>query len=483
MSSDFFGIRFHHALDAWGFFLNHLPFGSLLSPGLAKLYFALVVTLFGLVSETPALQDATQPPDSQSGSQPWRPSFGSSNESSTNGSQLSGPAAGTTSAPAQDEFTSRGNADERNPSGTAKNSTERGTLNDPREAPAGRFADNNDVTGGTGITRITRSMEQLPNTAGQVWREYDISPYTSRITNHLHPQQAVIDWILKETGSELWFHQPMGILNATPHQLFVYHTPEVQNSIRQLVDRFVYTQGQIQRIEMTLMTIDNPNWRTSAYRMLQPIETQSPGVEAWVISKENAAMLQGQLVRRIDAKLVNSGSITNHEGQSFSVSNLKPTQYVAGLQWFANQVPNYQPQLASINEGYSITISCLSGIDGRSIEAIVKCEIDQIEQLTNVNIDVPGTYGNQERMGMQVPRIISWRFNERFRWANDQVLLLSCGVVSKIEPDQPNRINIPILSNNLKTRRADALLFIEFRGPANDQSLPAASNAMVPIRK
>lgn len=446
----------------------------------------LFVLFAGVDAVSGFYQAETDPPDNQNNqaaSQPWRPSFGVINNQAANKSQVPPNANRTAGVSSQDQFSVAPprNSDEANLPQAAKDSPAR-ELNDPRTAPSERFADKNDVTGGTGITRITRSMEQLPNTAGQVWREYDISPYTSRITNHQHPQQAVVDWILKETGTELWFHYPMGILNATPHQLFVYHTPEIQNLVRQLVDRFVYTQGQVQKVELTLMTVENPNWRTSAYRMLQPIQTQSPGVEAWVLSKENAAMLQSQLTRRIDARLINSGSITNHDGQPFYLTNTKPTQYVAGLQWLASQVPSYQPQIASINEGYSITISCLSGIDGQSIEAIVKCEIDQLEKLTNVKIDVPGMYGNQERMTMQVPRVISWRLNERFRWSNDQVLLLSCGVVSKLEPDQPNRINIPILSDNIRTRRADALLFVEFRGPATEPSLPGASNAMIPIR-
>ncbi len=40
-----------------------------------------------------------------------------------------------------------------------------------------------------------------PNEAGQVWREYDITPYTARVTSTNRPEQAIIDWVLRETGT------------------------------------------------------------------------------------------------------------------------------------------------------------------------------------------------------------------------------------------------------------------------------------------
>ncbi len=71
------------------------------------------------------------------------------------------------------------------------------------------------ANGTPSITRVTKSMTKLPNDAGQVWREYDITPYTSRITGINDPQQAILDWILKETGTEMWFNQPLGISAPT----------------------------------------------------------------------------------------------------------------------------------------------------------------------------------------------------------------------------------------------------------------------------
>src|SRR6187401_3512750 len=63
--------------------------------------------------------------------------------------------------------------------------------------------------------KVTKGQGVLPNDYGQVWREYDISPYTLRVRDVTKPEQAVIDWVLRETGTEVWFSEPLGILNAS----------------------------------------------------------------------------------------------------------------------------------------------------------------------------------------------------------------------------------------------------------------------------
>ncbi|MCA9212878.1 MAG: hypothetical protein KDB27_07435, partial [Planctomycetales bacterium] len=87
-----------------------------------------------------------------------------------------------------------------------------------------------EVTGGTGT---------LPNSAGQVWREYDISSYVDRMKNVDHPEQAIVDWSLRETGTDHWFREPVGVLSASDSKLRVYHTPKTQRVVARIVDRFV----------------------------------------------------------------------------------------------------------------------------------------------------------------------------------------------------------------------------------------------------
>ncbi|MEM9943411.1 MAG: hypothetical protein AAF939_17745 [Planctomycetota bacterium] len=421
---------------------------------------------------------------------PWRPSFGqvapqNSNDNSGNPSSTSvtqGPQANSTAPPPRQPDP---NQQVTNQQGPGQQQPSRST--NQTDLPNSPFGSN---TGSTetrsitrssqsgGRTRVSRTFNQLPNSAGQVWREYDISPYTSRIKDSEKPHKAILDWILRETGQELWFNEPLGILNISKDRLLVYHTPEIQTVVKRLIDRFVWTRGQVQEVDIHLVTVDNPNWRSQSYSMLQPIDVKSPGVEAWMVSKENASILLAQLRRRVDFKEHGGGRVRSPDGQPFVIQKTEPVQFIRSLRWVPNQVPNYQPLLTQIEEGYRLEISTLSSIENEAIEAMIHCEVDQVEKLNPVTVGLPNYAGGAEEMNLQIPQLISWRLKERFRWPNDQVLLLSCGVVAKPDP-QRQRLPIRFPGANLtggRGDRADALLFIDYRGPANEAAVPLLSN-------
>jgi hypothetical protein len=118
------------------------------------------------------------------------------------------------------------------------------------------------VTGGKrSALRVSKGTGILPNEHGQVWREYDISPYTNNVKDSDRPQQAIIDWILRETGSDVWFSEPLGILSANSTTLRVYHTLEMQETVSAVVERFVSAGDQPHVLGLRLATVSSPNWR------------------------------------------------------------------------------------------------------------------------------------------------------------------------------------------------------------------------------
>ena len=329
-------------------------------------------------------------------------------------------------------------------------------------------------------------MSELPNDAGQVWREYDITPYSSAISGIDDPQQAILDWILKETGTEMWFNQPLGILSANRNQVRVYHTPEIQAIVHGIIDRFVNTRGQVQNLEVSLITIGKPNWRSAAYPVLQPIEVQSPGVEAWMVTKENAALLRASLARRGDFKDHGTGRIAHNDGQTVVLKKTQPVQFIRNFRWVTGQIPSYQPLVTTVDEGYTLEISSLSSLDGNTVEAAIQCHVDQVEKLDTVKVDVPGVVGaTTDRISLQIPQLVSWRLKERFRWRDDQVLLLSCGVVATPGPEAASAINLPRVFGSSGKRRADALLFVDYRGPQLPGNVPqnSADSRTVPVSR
>jgi hypothetical protein len=331
------------------------------------------------------------------------------------------------------------------------------------------------------IAKVTNGNGTLPNDAGQVWREYDITPYTLRVTSTNRPEQAIVDWILRETGYDAWHSDPLGILSANGRTLRVYHTPQMQQQVSDIVDRFVNPQTQDQAFGLRLITIGSPAWRAKMQQVLRPVPVQSQGVQAWLLSKEDAAMMIAELQKRTDFREHSSPHLLVQNGQATVVSASRPRTYIKDVILKAEVWPGFQPEMAQIDEGFSIEFKPLMSLDGKSIDAVVKCNIDQVEKLNSVMLDVPTPAAPRQRTEIQVPEMNTIHFAEKFHWPTDMVLLIGFGVVPTPTPPEPTALKIPLIS---PSDRADLLLFVENRGvdgkpPTITRALPSTT----PVRQ
>lgn len=308
----------------------------------------------------------------------------------------------------------------------------------------------------------------LPQQAGQTHRVYDLRPYTGYLTQYDRPEQAIVDWVLRETGTDVWFTQPFGFFNADRNQLSVYHTNEMHQVIAGVVDRFVAGEKDAQVMHLRVMTVGNPNWRSRAHMLMQHVTVDSPGVQAWLLSKENAALVLNMLRQRSDTRQVHDLDLVTHNGQTEKLASTRGRNFVRNVRPAPNTWPPYEPETGEVQEGYRLSISPLLSTDGRVIDCVVKAEIDQVDKLNHVDLELPLPNNQVHRTQIEVPQVVSWRLHERFRWPADMVLLLSCGVVASPEREQAA---IPLLNMSMLTGttagRADALMFVEFRGRAS----------------
>ena len=109
------------------------------------------------------------------------------------------------------------------------------------------------------------------------------------------------------------------------------------------------------------------------------------------------------------------------------------------------------------------------------IDAIVKCNVDQVEKMIPVRMEVPGVAPSRQLMSIEVPQVSGTRLQERFRWPSDKVLLISLGVVPCPMPGAQSPIPWPLTNS---APRADLLVLVEGRGKVAAAPAPAA--AMLP---
>ena len=333
-------------------------------------------------------------------------------------------------------------------------------------------------------TQRSGGVPNLPSDGGQYWEEYDLRPYTKELTTVDRPQQAVVDWILRDTGTDVWFTDPFGFINADRNTLRVYHNEKMQQLVRQSYERFVNGTTVPQAFGMRLLAIGNPNWRTRGHVYLKSVPAQSPGVQAYLASKENYALLMAMLRGRGDFRELASVSINTFNGQPQVLEQLRSRNFVRDFQRADGSVPPYLPVTGEIPEGYRLQVSPLMSLDKKSIDLMVKCHIDQVERFSSVTLDLPLAGGKTHSGQVQVPQMASWRLHERFRWPADEVLLLSCGVVAS--PQAVGSTTLLGQGSSLvgldrilpqSGQRADALLVIEYLGDANRAGAPAVPGA------
>jgi hypothetical protein len=319
----------------------------------------------------------------------------------------------------------------------------------------------------------------LPKDSGQYWVEYDLRPYTKNIRHLDHPQQGLVDWILRETGTDIWFSQPFGILNADRDTLRVYHTAAMHQVVADIHERFVNGSMETQVFGLRLIVISNPNWRNRATTFLRSVQVQTPGVNAWLLSKEDMALMMGNLRGRTDYKEAQAVDIVVHNGQTQTLEQLRGKSYVREYQRTEQGVPPFfLPVSAEVKEGYRVQFSPMLSVDMRTVDLAIKCSVDQIERLHPVTMELPYPNGQTQSVQIQVPQMASWQMHERFRWPADHSLLLSCGILAAPNPQaSPSLLTGGVQSLGLgglippsaAGARADALLLIEYKGRSSTQ--------------
>jgi hypothetical protein len=300
------------------------------------------------------------------------------------------------------------------------------------------------------------AVAQLPADAGQVWKAYDIGPFV-RVAG-AGSQKHVVDWVLQDTGYAAWHGGTVASLTADEAAVRVFHTPDMQARVEAIVARFTADAAAPHRFSVRVFGIGSPSWRGDARATMQPIAAATPGVQAWVVSRENAALLVGRLRTRGDCQELPTGPVLAGNGVPAILSGGRKRPYVKDVDVRPDVWPGWQTLGASCDEGFALDIHPLLGADGATVEAVVRCRIDQIERMAPVTVPVPA--GDRPRVQIEVPQVSAVRVGERFRWPSGQCLVIGLGLVPWPVPGQNAAGSATLLAD---AKRTDVIVVVEPR--------------------
>jgi hypothetical protein len=320
--------------------------------------------------------------------------------------------------------------------------------------------------------RVAESVQfsvgaNLPNDHGQTGRAYDISPYTNRPTQSQSPQNTLTNWILRRTGQEFWHGEPFGFISATRDQLFVYHTPEVQNFVADTVDRFVSSHHAQKTFSLRIISLNSPDWRNRNFTHLVPIRINTPGVQGWLVSKTHVGLILDSIARRNDAREHVSSNSVLRNAQTTVVPYHVTRNYVRDVQARPSAPGGYITDPTSLTEGFQFEITPLLSLDGKTLETRIKCDLVQVDRMHQLTFSTPSSAAPSAKVTVEVPQVANFSVDELISWPADTVLLLDLGIVPLLIPAPQ------------QTR--DRNLFEQVIAPLTDSSPPKRSNVLMLI--
>jgi hypothetical protein len=319
---------------------------------------------------------------------------------------------------------------------------------------------------GDRIARISATMEKIPQDNGQLWREYDITPYTQgrRLpSGSIPPEQMLIEWILRKTGTTRWHTAPFGILTADSEKLYAYHTREVQLIVADIVDRFVCPQLWNDACTLRIVSTTRPDWLSRNHSQMKPIPIATQGVQGWILEKTAAQNLLQELSRRSDFReLIPPQPLIAH-GIQHNVVVKRERQYLRDVQSNPSALNGYAEDRVSVDEGIGLTITPLAMLDGQHMAATIKLDIVQVERMFTTMVEIATATASRQRIQIESPQMAYFKLDEVVGFPKNQVLLLDLGTVPLPNTaDGESRNVLADISRGMNpARRGNVLIFIE----------------------
>ena len=302
---------------------------------------------------------------------------------------------------------------------------------------------------------VQQARGQLPADSGQTWKSHDISPWVQQAG--AGSQKHIVDWVLQETGYAAWHGATPASLSADEETLRSFHVPEMQARVEEIVARFVSDASSPHRFTVRVLGVGSPSWRNDARKMLRSIPAATPGVQAWIMSREEAAYLTALLRQRSDCAELPTGPVQAGNGLPAVLSGGRRRSYVQDVA-LTPAWPGWQSLPGVCDEGITLDLQPLLTRDGAAVEAVLRCRIDQVERMASVPVTL--ATAERQRVQIEVPQVSAVRIGERFRWPVSQVLVVGLGLVPWPVPGNNTASTAALLTD---AKRTDVVVLVEPR--------------------
>lgn len=295
---------------------------------------------------------------------------------------------------------------------------------------------------------------------GQVFRGFDITKYTSLPHENTNPEDAIIEWIFRRTGSGIWHGDRIAVLSAGRAQVRAYHTPKVLKQVEEMIERFTAAQpSDFLKIRVRFVAAANPGWRYYLSSRLVAQENGPQGQQYWYLDAETAAMARTQMQVVQGFQLLEDQEIKMINGQTLTIRREKDVDYISGPQRDNAAGLGYQPGTSKLKEGINLRFSPLLTYEGDAIDVALDLQANTVKSLIPTKILTRREIGAAD-MSIDVPEVVETRFNRTIKgWKLGQTLMISAGIHPGVLQSKAGWFNMKIPGTY--PTRTELLVFLD----------------------
>jgi hypothetical protein len=268
----------------------------------------------------------------------------------------------------------------------------------------------------------------MPAEPGQQWRRREITRYTSLDHSQPNPQNAIVEWIFRRTGTAPWHGDKIAVLSASKTRIRAYNDAKHLDQADEVIERFVNAQSDFLSVRVRFIAAVDTRWRYAVYSRLTPVGSGPQGQQIWTLKVEDSAFVLAQMQIQNGFRLLTDQKVDMVNGQTLTVKTSEPRGYSGGMQRDSASGLGFQPKAEQLEEGITLRLSPLLTFDGDALDAAIDLTANTVKSLHRTKILAPREIGPAE-MTIDVPEVTDSRLNQTVKnWPLGQTLLISAGI-------------------------------------------------------
>jgi hypothetical protein len=284
----------------------------------------------------------------------------------------------------------------------------------------------------------------IPVEAGQKWRTYDISRYTALDHSQSNPQNALVEWIFRRTGTAPWHGDKLAVLSASRSRVRAYNSAKVLEQTGEVIDRFTNAVSDFISVRVRFVAAADTRWRYAVYSRLIPVGSGPQGQQIWTLKVEDSAFVLAQMQVYQGFRLLTDQKVEMVNGQTLTIKTSEPRGYTGGMARESAAGLGYQPKAEQLEEGVTLRLSPLLTFDGDALDAAIDLTANTVKSFHRTRVIAPREIGPSE-ITIDVPEVSESRLNQTVKgWNLGQTLLISGGIQPGILQGKGGFMNLRI---------------------------------------